>query len=96
MSFEKLQQAFGPDSLGILVVKDVPPEFASLRHHALSYSSYLGNLPKSELGRLYVKGHGGYEQKVDQPQINSRMKRPSTLLDGPLERKPSRTARSTH
>ncbi|KAK4672846.1 hypothetical protein QC763_106620 [Podospora pseudopauciseta] len=52
VSFEKLQQAFGPDSLGILVVKDVPPEFASLRHHALSYSSYLGNLPKSELDKL--------------------------------------------
>jgi hypothetical protein len=47
---EALQDAFGPDSLGILVVKDVPPEFASLRHHLLSYSSYLGNLPKSQLG----------------------------------------------
>ncbi|KAK4462200.1 hypothetical protein QBC42DRAFT_268386 [Cladorrhinum samala] len=49
---DALREAFGPDSLGILIVKDVPPEFASLRHHALSYSSYLGNLPKSELDKL--------------------------------------------
>lgn len=48
--FSALQQAFGPDSLGILVVKDVPAEFADLRRRALSYSSYLGNLPKDELG----------------------------------------------
>lgn len=51
VSFETLQQAFGPDSLGILVVKDVPQEFAQLRHVALSYGSYLGNLPKEELGK---------------------------------------------
>lgn len=50
VSFETLQQAFGPDSLGILVVKDVPQEFAQLRHMALSYASYLGNLPSEELG----------------------------------------------
>lgn len=48
--FSTLQEAFGPESLGILVVKDVPPEFADLRRRALSYSSYLGNLPKEELG----------------------------------------------
>ncbi|KXX75582.1 hypothetical protein MMYC01_206660 [Madurella mycetomatis] len=50
--FEALCKAFGPDSLGILVVKDVPPEFARLRHRLLSYSSYLGNLPKSQLDKL--------------------------------------------
>ena len=50
VSFETLQAAFGPDSLGILVVKDVPQEFPQLRHLALSYASYLGNLPKEELG----------------------------------------------
>ncbi|KAH6609431.1 hypothetical protein Trco_002777 [Trichoderma cornu-damae] len=53
VSFETLQQAFGPDSLGILVVKDVPQEFAQLRHVALSYGSYLGNLPKDELALAY-------------------------------------------
>ncbi|KAK3330081.1 hypothetical protein B0H66DRAFT_44746 [Apodospora peruviana] len=52
VSFEALEEAFGPDSLGILVVKDVPPEFVELRHRLLSYSSYLGNLPKSELDKL--------------------------------------------
>lgn len=48
--FDTLQKAFGPESLGILLVKDVPTEFVDLRRRALSYSSYLGNLPKSELG----------------------------------------------
>ncbi|KAG7292912.1 hypothetical protein NEMBOFW57_002957 [Staphylotrichum longicolle] len=52
VSPETLYAAFGPDSLGILVVKDVPPEFAGLRHHLLSYASYLGNLPKSQLDKL--------------------------------------------
>ncbi|ATY63672.1 hypothetical protein A9K55_007358 [Cordyceps militaris] len=52
VSFETLQQAFGPDSLGILVVKDVPEQFPKLRHSALSYASYLGNLPQSELEKL--------------------------------------------
>lgn len=50
MPFDTLQKAFGPESLGILLVKDVPSEFVDLRRRALSYSSYLGNLPKSELG----------------------------------------------
>ncbi|POR39247.1 Uncharacterized protein TPAR_00550, partial [Tolypocladium paradoxum] len=52
VSFETLQQAFGPDSLGILLVKDVPQEFPQLRRLALSYASYLGNLPATELARL--------------------------------------------
>ncbi|OAA35020.1 Clavaminate synthase-like protein [Beauveria brongniartii RCEF 3172] len=52
VSFETLQQAFGPDSLGILVVKDVPEQFPRLRHSALSYASYLGNLPQEELEKL--------------------------------------------
>lgn len=52
MPLETLQQAFGPESLGILVVKDVPPHFVELRRRALSYSSYLGNLPESELAKL--------------------------------------------
>ncbi|PSR88483.1 hypothetical protein BD289DRAFT_232638 [Coniella lustricola] len=47
-----LQQAFGPDSLGILVVSGLPTEFAELRRRTLSYASYLGNLPKSELDKL--------------------------------------------
>jgi hypothetical protein len=34
------------------VVKNVPQEFVQLRHVALSYGSYLGNLPKEELGKF--------------------------------------------
>ncbi|KAL8417813.1 hypothetical protein RB594_001443 [Gaeumannomyces avenae] len=52
VSFETLQRAFGPDSLGILVVKDVPPRFHELRKQALSLSSYLGNLPQEELAKF--------------------------------------------
>lgn len=54
MPFDTLQKAFGPESLGILLVKDVPSEFVDLRRRALSYSSYLGNLPKAELGESII------------------------------------------
>lgn len=65
MSFEALCNAFGPDSLGILVVKDVPPDFARLRHHLLSYSSYLGNLPKSQLGNYAPCRRSGSVRAAD-------------------------------
>lgn len=39
-------------SLGIIVVKDLPPKFHSLRHRLLSYSSALASLPKHELEKL--------------------------------------------
>ncbi|KAI0021154.1 Clavaminate synthase-like protein [Xylariomycetidae sp. FL0641] len=48
ISFETLQEAFGPESLGILVVKDVPSEFPALRHRLLSYASYMGNLSEKD------------------------------------------------
>jgi hypothetical protein len=51
VSFSTLEEAFGPDSLGILIVKDVPSEFITLRHRLLSYSSYLGNLSADKLGQ---------------------------------------------
>lgn len=50
VSFEKLEEAFGPSSLGILIVKDLPPQFMELRHRLLSFASYLANLPSEELG----------------------------------------------
>lgn len=50
MPFERLEEAFGPSSLGILIVKDIEPRFVELRHRLLSYSSYLANLPPEELG----------------------------------------------
>ncbi|KAG9242601.1 hypothetical protein BJ878DRAFT_569191 [Calycina marina] len=52
VSFATLEEAFGPSSLGIIIVKDVPPEFVELRHRLLSYSSYLGNLPSFKLAKI--------------------------------------------
>ena len=46
-----LEEAFGPSSLGIVVVKDLPSKFHELRHRLLSYASALGNLPEDELGK---------------------------------------------
>jgi hypothetical protein len=45
-----LEEAFGAESLGIIVVKDLPEKFHKLRSELLSYSSALANLPQSELG----------------------------------------------
>ncbi|KAI9848764.1 MAG: hypothetical protein M1837_006851 [Sclerophora amabilis] len=47
-----LEDAFGPTSLGILLVRDLPVQFPSLRHQVLSYASYLAALPTSELAAL--------------------------------------------
>lgn len=52
VSLETLEQAFGPASLGIIVVKDLPEKFAELRREVLSLSSYLANLPVGELGEF--------------------------------------------
>jgi hypothetical protein len=50
--FGTLEDAFGPSSLGILIVRDLPENFSKLRHHLLSYSSYLANLPEEQLGTI--------------------------------------------
>ncbi|KAH0128061.1 hypothetical protein KCU67_g17232, partial [Aureobasidium melanogenum] len=50
--FEALEDAFGPDSLGIIVVRDLPSDFVTMRKALLSYSSYLANLPQTELAKL--------------------------------------------
>ncbi|KAK6379011.1 uncharacterized protein PV06_10369 [Exophiala oligosperma] len=47
-----LTSAFGPDSLGILVVKDLPSSFTRLRSRVLSNSSRLAHLPASTLSTL--------------------------------------------
>ncbi|RPA85595.1 Clavaminate synthase-like protein [Ascobolus immersus RN42] len=46
---DTLEQAFGPTSLGILVVTDLPQHFSDLRKKLLSYASLLGRLPKETL-----------------------------------------------
>ncbi|OGM39704.1 hypothetical protein ABOM_011685 [Aspergillus bombycis] len=52
VSFETLTEAFGPSSLGIIVVKDLDPEFQRLRTQVLSNASYLAALPNDELETL--------------------------------------------
>lgn len=52
VSLDTLEQAFGPASLGIIIVRDLPEKFAELRSEVLSLSSYLANLPEEELGEL--------------------------------------------
>ncbi|KAI9043076.1 putative lysyl-tRNA synthetase [Aspergillus affinis] len=53
VSFETLTEAFGPSSLGIIVVKDLDAEFQRLRAQVLSNASYLAALSTDELG-LYI------------------------------------------
>lgn len=50
VSFETLSEAFGPASLGIIIVKDLPAEFKGLRAQALSNASYVASLSSEELG----------------------------------------------
>ncbi|VUC29255.1 unnamed protein product [Clonostachys rosea] len=77
VSFETLVEAFGPNSLGILVVKDVPSEFAGLRHQALSYASYLGNLPEEELVKIenaaakYLTGWSLGKEQLKEGQVDT-------------------------
>ena len=52
VSHETLLSAFGPSSLGILVVTDLPPTFPQLRSTVLSNSSHLAALPPSALETL--------------------------------------------
>jgi len=52
INLSTLQQAFGPSSLGILIVRDLPKTFEELRLKLLSYASHLANLPSEELDRL--------------------------------------------
>lgn len=57
ISFETLDEAFGPSSLGILVVKDLPAEYERLRSALLSYASYLAAFPPEELGNVLAIIH---------------------------------------
>ncbi|KAJ5807763.1 hypothetical protein N7474_009032 [Penicillium riverlandense] len=52
VSFDTLTEAFGPSSLGIIVVKDLPADFVKLRAQVLSNASYLAALPAEELESL--------------------------------------------
>ena len=50
--FSTLLSAFGPSSLGILVVTDLPPHFSTLRTRVLTSSSQLAALPHPTLQSL--------------------------------------------
>lgn len=50
--FSTLTEAFGPTSLGILVVRDLPPRYQELRKRLLTLARDLGNLPEEELKKL--------------------------------------------
>ncbi|KAA8642324.1 hypothetical protein EYZ11_002903 [Aspergillus tanneri] len=52
VSFDTLTEAFGPSSLGIIVVKDLDSEFKRLRTQVLSNASYLAALSNDELESL--------------------------------------------
>ncbi|CAD1808000.1 2OG-Fe(II) oxygenase family protein [Candida parapsilosis] len=49
---ETLTKAFGPNSLGIIIVRDLPPEFKRLRQKVLTSASILANLENEELEKL--------------------------------------------
>lgn len=51
ISFNTLEEAFGPESLGILIVKGLPSEYVRLREKVLSSGSYLAGLAEGELGK---------------------------------------------
>lgn len=51
VSSETLTEAFGPSSLGIIIVKDLPSRFQELRAEVLSNASNLANLSDDELGK---------------------------------------------
>ncbi|KAH3665635.1 hypothetical protein OGAPHI_003823 [Ogataea philodendri] len=52
ISQENLVDAFGENSLGILVVKDLPQEYQKLRKTVLTQASYLANLEEKYLKEL--------------------------------------------
>ncbi|OJJ86547.1 uncharacterized protein ASPGLDRAFT_44361 [Aspergillus glaucus CBS 516.65] len=52
VSFDALTEAFGPSSLGIIIVKDLDVKFQQLRSEVLSNASSLAALPEHELESL--------------------------------------------
>lgn len=54
ISFDILEEAFGPESLGVLIVNGLPSEYVQLREEVLSSGSYLAALPEEELGKFFI------------------------------------------
>lgn len=111
VSFETLSEAFGPSSLGIIVVKDLPPKFKDLRAQVLSNASYLAALPEEELGKIKIKLIPWLSSRISffffmslirvnyltnhHPQNPSPAQNPNTSSAGPVGKKPSDPATST-
>lgn len=66
VSFDTLTKAFGPSSLGIIVVKDLPSTFNDLRKKVLSNASYLAALPGPELGKSPTPGEPRHFSQLQQ------------------------------
>ncbi len=49
---QKIQNAFGPDGLGLLEITDLPPDMVELRQRLLPMAADLANLPPEELQAL--------------------------------------------
>lgn len=52
LPFEILDEAFGPNSLGIIIVKDIDPRFYALREKVAQGISRLAHLPRDQLATL--------------------------------------------
>ena len=102
--FETLEEAFGPSSLGILIVKDLPSQFPRLRHELLSYASYLANLPTGELGMcLCLCLNCSIPDSRKQQHLPAYLfqtlfpaLQQSILADGVTAKRPSKMVRMTH
>lgn len=90
VSLETLEKAFGPASLGIIIVSGLPEEFAALRRRVLSYASYLANLPDEELGMWRLVFHNGFLRADVLLQRKSKGPKRTTMSAGPAGRKLSR------
>lgn len=77
ISHQTLIDAFGPESLGIIIVKDIGTDFGMLRSRLLSYSSYLSNLPAFRLEKFespeskYLVGWSRGKEKLKNGQIDT-------------------------
>ncbi|KAM3416935.1 hypothetical protein BST61_g8522 [Cercospora zeina] len=97
VSLETLEKALGPESLGIIVVRDLPRDFVGLRRKVLSYASYLAALDADELAKVeipearYNVGWSCGKEKLDNGQFDtfkgSYYVQPIHSADGKLEAK---------
>ncbi|KAK6434501.1 hypothetical protein LTR95_009312 [Oleoguttula sp. CCFEE 5521] len=76
VSLDTLESAFGPESLGIIIVRDLPEEFVSLRCKLLSMSSYLANLEDQELGKAIVVGQKIHVELSTDYSITAKLEKP--------------------